>query len=179
MVFVAACSEDPPAEPLSAEESEVVMKAVEDTVEALSEVNTTDLAVTAVTYRRIPCATVETDRRTFLTVTYACTFPFKIEGTIHFEKSSPEQLISITDLMINKMSIDSATTLVVPTSPTQPRTFDGALVVEGPRRELTSVVTASWVVSGRCMILDAAGFVLINAVEHSWTITGKRVCRRF
>jgi hypothetical protein len=164
---------------LSAEESAVVTKAVEDTVEMLSLVNTTNLAVTALTFRLIPCATVETDQRTFVTVTYACTAPLKIEGTVHFEKSTPEQLISITDLMINNVSVDSATTLVIPTSPTQPRTFDGALVVVGPTRELDSVVSASWVISGRCMILDAAGFVSINSADHSWTITGKRICRRF
>ena len=178
-VLVAACSASPPEEPLTAEESEAVAKAVEDTVEIVSEVNTADIAVTAATYRRIPCTTVDTDRRTFTTITFACTFPFKIEGTVHFERSTPEQLVTVTDLMINKVSFDSATTLVVPRDPTLPRTFDGALVVVGPHRELDSVVTASWVVSGKCVILDAAGFTLINSVEHSFTITGKRICRRF
>jgi hypothetical protein len=179
VLVAAACSADPPAEPLSAAESEAVTNAVSDTVEMLSEVNTTNLSVTAFTYRRIPCATVDTDGHTFVTVTYACTKPFKISGTVHFEKSTPEQLISITDLLINDVSIDSATTLVVPTNPTLPRTFDGALVVVGPRRELDSVVSASWVASGRCIILNAAGFVSLNAVEHSFTITDKRICRRF
>jgi hypothetical protein len=179
LIALAACAADPPVPPLTAEESAAVTKAVEDTVETLSLVNTTNLAVTALTFRLIPCATVETDRSTFVTVTYACTTPFKIEGTVHFEKSTPEQLISITDLMINNVSVDSATTLVIPTDPTQPRTFDGALVVVGPTRELDSVVSASWVMSGRCFILDAAGFVSVNSVDHSWTITGKRICRRF
>lgn len=160
-------------------ESEVVTNAVSDTVEMLSEVNTTNLSVTAFTYRHIPCATVDTDGRTFATVTYACTTPFKMSGTIRFEKSTPDQLITITDLLVNGVAIDSATTLVVPTDPALPRTFDGAVVVEGPRRELDSVATASWVVSGRCMTLNAAGFVSFDSVQHAWTITDKRVCRRF
>lgn len=180
LAFVgAACSADPAEEPLSIEESAVITQAVEDTVETLAEVNTPNLAVTALAYRLIPCATVETDRQTFLTVTYDCGKPFEIEGTVHFERSTPEQLITITDLMVRETAIDSATTLVVPQSPTAPRTFDGALVVDGPKRELTSIVSASWVPSGRCIILDAAGFVQLGATEHAWTITAKKVCRRF
>lgn len=98
----------------------MLAQAVEDTVETVSEVNTTDLAVTAATYRRIPCTTVDTDRSTFTTVTFDCSFPFEISGTIRFERSSPEQLITITDLLINKTSIDSAKTLVIPKDPTLP-----------------------------------------------------------
>jgi hypothetical protein len=179
VVVAAACTAEPPAEPLSAAESEVMTSAVSDTVEMVSLVGSTNIAVTALTHRLIPCATVDSDNRTFVTVTYACTRPFAIEGTIHFEKSTPEQLITVSDLLVNKVSIDSATTLVVPTDPTARRTFDGALVVVGPTRELDAVVSASWVVSGRCMVLDAAGFVLLNSVEHAFTITGKRICRRF
>ena len=175
----AACSADPAEEPLTAEESAAVTKAVEDTVETLAEVRTTNFAVTALAYGLIPCADIETDRQTFLTVTYDCAKPFEITGTVHFEKSTPEQLITITDLMVKDTAIDSATTLVVPQSPTAPRTFDGALVVDGPRRELTSIVSASWVASGRCIILDAAGFVMLGETEHAWTITAKKVCRRF
>lgn len=179
VLVAAACSADPPAEPLSAAESEVVTNAVSDTVEMVSVVGSTNIAVTAFTHRLIPCATVDTDNRTFVTVTYACTKPFAIEGTVHFERSTPEQLITVTDLLVNKVSIDSATTLVVPADPTARRTFDGAMVIAGPTRELDSVISASWVVSGRCIILDAAGFVLLNSVEHAFTITGKRICRRF
>jgi hypothetical protein len=179
VIVTAACTAAPPPEPLSEEETQALTRAVEDTAETLSEVNTTDLGVTAAIYRLIPCAKVETDRRTFVTVTYACTRPFQIAGTVHFEKSSSEQLISITDLMINSTAIDSATTLVIPKDPAAPRTFDGALVVSGPRRELDRLVSASWVVSGRCIILDAAIFESRNSVEHAVTITGKRICRRW
>jgi hypothetical protein len=179
IIVAAACTTEPPPEPLSEAEAAVLAQAVEDTVETIAEVNTTDLAVTAATYRRIPCTTVDTDRTTFTTVTFDCSFPFEISGTVHFERSSPEQLITITDLLINKTSIDSAKTLVIPRDPKLPRTFDGALVVSGPRRELNSVVSASWVVSGKCLILDAAIFTLKNSVEHSVTITDKRICRRF
>jgi hypothetical protein len=77
------------------------------------------------------------------------------------------------------MCRSTSTTLVVPTDPTLPRTFDGALVVVGPRRELDSVVPARWVASGRCIILNAAGLVSLNSGEHSFAITDKRICRRF
>jgi hypothetical protein len=179
VIFVAACATEPPPEQLSAEESEVLTGAVEDTVETLSAIGTTDFGINAAVFRGLRCATVETDRRTFLTVTLDCKRPFDITGTVHFERSSPEQLISITDLIVRRTSIDSATTLVVPNDPTQPRTFDGALIVSGPRRVLDAVVSASWVVSGRCVILNADVFVSRNSVERALTITDRRICRRF
>lgn len=183
LAAVTACSSEPAdvpdGEPLTEEETALLTRSVEDTAEMLSEVNTTDFGVTALSYRRIKCADVETDRLTFLTVTFSCTIPFKISGTIEFEKSTPEQLTSITDLMVGKTAIDSATTLVVPADPKAPRTFDGALIVDGPRRQLSRIVSASWVETGKCIVLDAAIFSTRNAVEQSVMITGKRICRRF
>ena len=177
--IVIGCATDPPAEPLTAEESEAVTAAVSDTAEQLSQVTTSNLGVVAGIYRLIPCVSVDTDRSTFVTVTYDCKFPFKIQGVVHFEKADPETLNTVTDLQINSVAIDSVTTLVVPADPTATRTFFGALVVDGPRRELDSAVVATWVVDGRCIVLDASGAVSINGVEHPWAVTGKRVCHRF
>ena len=181
--LIGACATDPPEatdEPLSEEETALTRRAVENAVEAVSEVTTMDLSLNATRFRRLRCATVDTDRRTYLTVTYDCTRPFAIEGTVHYERATPEIFNTIVDLTVETKKIDSVASLFIPRDRTQARTYDGVLVVDGPTRDLEVLSHASWVHDGRCIVLDAVGSVTLNGTTtRMWDFTGKRICRRF
>jgi hypothetical protein len=176
-----ACATEP-ADPESTTpptESELASarEGAEEIMTTLAEVELADLSDIADRHRHMRCVTVDTDHQTFTTITYACTRPFVKQGTVHFERPAAGLLVTVVDLLVHRTTIDSAATLFIPPDRTQPRTFDGALVVVGPHRELNSAVSATWVPDGRCFLLDATGTITVNGHTRNWTITGKRVCR--
>jgi hypothetical protein len=177
-VLLAACATDSTNEPVSQQEAAITEQAVEDTVVTVSIASTSDLASLAASYRLNPCASVETNNTTFVTVTYAsCPGRLATTGTIHFELSSLQAMAATIDLTMGGVAIDGELAITLPIDPSKQRTFDGELVITGPRRELTVDATASWLVNGSCVTFDASGMVTASANQSSWEIIARTACR--
>lgn len=180
-VLVMACATEPAdpesLSPPTEEELTSARAGAEEIVSTVAEVELADLSDIADRHRHMSCVTVDTDHMTFTTITYACTRPFVKQGTVHFERPAPGLLVTVVDLLVRRTTIDSAATLYIPPDRTQPRTYDGALVVVSPHRELESAVSATWVPDGRCFLLNATGSITVNGHHRDWTIVDKRVCR--
>jgi hypothetical protein len=177
-VLLAACATDSTSEPVSEQEAAITEQAVEDTVVTVSIASTGDLASLAASFQLNSCATVETNNTTFVTVTFAsCPGRLATAGTIHFERTSLQAMSATIDLAVGGVAIAGELALALPLDASKPRTFDGQLVIEGPRRELTVDAAASWVVQGSCVTFDASGMVAASSHQRSWEIIARTACR--
>jgi hypothetical protein len=170
---------------ISDAETAATTAAVESTVVALSPVTSTDPQQIVAAYTSqytqdlalASCATVETDNRTFVKVTFACTGPLQTTGTLELAITSLSTVEATAALTIGAVAIDGSLVLTVPASAAEPRTLEGSLVIAGPRRELEADASAEWLVSGNCVTFSASGTVAVGEASKGFAITNRTACR--
>ena len=110
----------------------------------------------------LECVTIDTDRATYVTATFAgCAGPLAPSGTIHLEASlqasPPATIFDLAiDMIVRGASIDGAWQVVVPLDETAARTFAGDLHVVGAAgQEASFASSGSWLRSGGCVTYSA------------------------
>lgn len=187
VALVACASRSEPAEPISTAESAVTTASVESTVVAMSPITSADAATIAASYQAMypqlngvdggSCATVETDNRTFVRVTFACSGPLATTGELMLAITSLTTVEATANLTIGQTAIDGSVVVTIPASASTPRTLEGDLVIAGPERELDASASASWLVNGTCVTYSASGSVSVGTASKTFEITNRTACR--
>ena len=110
----------------------------------------------------LECVTIDTDRLTYVTATFAgCTGPLAPSGTIHLaaslQASPPATVFDLAiDLTVRGVGIDGAWQVIIPLDATTPRTFAGNLHVVGAAgQEASFASSGSWLRTGSCVTYSA------------------------
>jgi hypothetical protein len=173
---------------VTAQESAATTQAVEGMVVAMAPADRGGPAAVAAAYHAsfgadgLRCATIATDNLTFVDVTFACTGPLATTGTIRLELTSPTTFAATADLTVGGVEIAASLDLSVPLAPSAEGSFDGELVIAGPRRMLTADAHASWVVNGACVTYSSEGSIEAQGPAGSGSATfevdARTVCRQ-
>jgi len=110
----------------------------------------------------LECVTIDTDRLTYVTATFAgCTGPLAPSGTIHLaaslQASPPATVFDLAiDLTVRGVGIDGAWQVIIPLDDAAARTFAGNLHVVGAAgQEASFASSGSWLRTGSCVTYSA------------------------